>query len=375
MIKRFYHNKLASLLEPNKVLVIYGPRRVGKTTLVKSFLNSFKGLIYQSTGENIQLRQVLESSDFSKIIPFFQDYEVVFIDEAQWVNNIGLGLKIIVDQIPGIKVIATGSSSFDLSNKIGEPLVGRQRVVRLYPLSVMELKNDLGGAYVIENLKNLMIFGSYPEVIEAQSFAHKKDYLEQIRDSYLFKDILELENIKNSKKIYDLLRLVAFQIGQEVSHHELGTQLGLSKNTVARYLDLLEKAFVLVNVRGLSRNLRKEVSKTSRYYFYDNGVRNAVVGNFNFVENRNDVGQLWENFMFMERLKCRQMKRMGANVYFWRTYDQQEVDLVEEREGKLVGFEFKWGGKKVKAPRAWLETYDNASFEVITPENYLEFVS
>ncbi|MBU0576855.1 ATP-binding protein [Patescibacteria group bacterium] len=375
MIKRFYHNKLASLLEPNKVLVIYGPRRVGKTTLVKSFLNSFKGLIYQSTGENIQLRQVLESSDFSKIIPFFQDYEVVFIDEAQWVNNIGLGLKIIVDQIPGIKVIATGSSSFDLSNKIGEPLVGRQRVVRLYPLSVMELKNDLGGAYVIENLKNLMIFGSYPEVIEAQSFAHKKDYLEQIRDSYLFKDILELENIKNSKKIYDLLRLVAFQIGQEVSHHELGTQLGLSKNTVARYLDLLEKAFVLVNVRGLSRNLRKEVSKTSRYYFYDNGVRNAVVGNFNFVENRNDVGQLWENFMFMERLKCRQMKRMGANVYFWRTYDQQEVDLVEEREGKLVGFEFKWGGKKAKAPRAWLETYDNASFEVITPENYLEFVS
>lgn len=375
MIARFYGDKLAELLEPNKVLLIYGPRRVGKTTLVESFLTTFQGKVYQSTGENAQLREILESRDFAKMIPFFKDYDLVFIDEAQWVNNIGLGLKILVDQIPGIKIIATGSSSFALSNKIGEPLVGRQKIIKLYPISIGELKKNWGGAYVVENLRNLMVFGNYPEVLEATSFERKRDYLEQIRDSYLFKDILELENIKNSKRVHDLLRLVAFQIGQEVSHHELATQLGMSKNTVARYLDLLEKAFVLINVRGFSRNLRKEVVKTSRYYFYDNGVRNAIVGNFDFIEKRNDAGQLWENLMFMERLKYRAMQGISANVYFWRTYDQQEIDLVEERDGKLDGFEFKWGGKQVKAPRVWLKTYDNASFKVINRENYGDFVS
>ncbi len=375
MITRFYQNQFDDLMRPNKVLVIYGPRRVGKTTLSRSFVDSFNGKVYQSTGENTLLRTVLESSDFSKIIPFFQDYDLVFIDEAQWINHIGLGLKILIDQISGIKIIATGSSSFDLSNKIGEPLVGRQHIIHLHPISVMELKENFGGAYLMENLENLMVFGAYPEVLEATSFSTKIEFLTQLRDSYLFKDILELENIKNSKKVYDLLRLVAFQIGQEVSHHELGTQLGMSKNTVARYLDLLEKAFVLINVGGFSRNLRKEITKTSRYYFYDNGVRNAVLGNFDFIENRNDVGQLWENFLFMERLKYREMKGIYANTYFWRTYDQQEVDLVEERDGKLYGFEFKWGNKKAKAPRSWLKTYDNASFEVITPENYLNFIA
>ncbi len=348
---------------------------MGKTTLAQGFVDSFNGKVYQSTGENSQLRAILESSDFSKIIPFFQDYDLVFIDEAQWINNIGLGLKVLVDQIPGIKIIVTGSSSFNLSNKVGEPLVGRQRILQLAPLSIMELKNHFGGAYSFENLENLLVFGAYPEILEAPSFMGKRAFLTQIRDSYLFKDILELENIRNSKKIYDLLHLVAFQIGQEVSLQELGMQLGMSKNTVARYLDLLEKAFVLINVRGFSRNLRKEITKTSRYYFYDNGVRNAILGNFDFIENRNDVGQLWENFLFMERLKYRNMKEIYANTYFWRTYDQQEIDLVEERDGKLYGFEFKWGNKKVKAPRSWINTYENASFEVISRENYLAFIT
>ena len=375
MITRFYQKELSKLVVPNKVVVIYGPRRVGKTTLAKSFVDSFNGKIYQSTGENTQLRSVLETSDFSKIIPFFQDYDLVFIDEAQWINNIGLGLKILVDQIPGIKIIATGSSSFDLSNKIGEPLVGRQRVIQLQPISVMELRENYGTGYLFENLENLLVFGAYPEILEAKSFLGKREFLTQIRDSYLFKDILELENIRNSRKVYNLLRLVAFQIGQEVSLQELGTQLGMSKNTVSRYLDLLEKAFVLINVSGFSRNLRKEVSKMSRYYFYDNGVRNAILGNFGFVENRNDVGQLWENFLFMERLKYRNMKGIYANSYFWRTYDQQEIDLVEEKDGKLYGYEFKWNKKKVKAPPAWLKTYENASFKVISKDNYLDFIA
>ncbi len=375
MITRFYQSQFPSLVTPNKVLVLYGPRRVGKTTLAQSFVSKFEGKVYQSTGENTILRDVLESSDFSRILPFFQNYDLVFIDEAQWINNIGLGLKIVVDQIAGIKVIATGSSSFDLSNKIGEPLVGRQRIVRLYPISAWELKEEFGHAWLVENLENLLIFGAYPDILVAQSFQEKVEYLTQIRDSYLFKDILELENVKNSKKIYDLLRLVAYQIGQEVSHQELGTQLGMSKNTVARYLDLLEKAFVLINVRGFSRNLRKEVTKTSRYYFYDNGIRNAILGNFSFIHTRNDVGQLWENFLMMERLKYRSMTGIYANTYFWRTYDQQEIDLVEERDGKLYGFEFKWGNKRTKVPRSWLSTYENASFETISKDNYLKFIA
>ncbi len=375
MITRFYQEELEQLVTPNKVLVIYGPRRVGKTTLAKGFVDSFNGRIYQSSGENTRLRAILESGDFSKIIPFFQDYDLVFIDEAQWIDNIGLGLKILVDQIPDIKIIATGSSSFDLSNKIGEPLVGRQKIIHLQPISVMELKENYGTGYIFENLENLLVFGAYPEILEASSFMEKKEFLTQIRDSYLFKDILELENIRNSKKIYDLLRLVAFQIGQEVSLQELGSQLGMSKNTVSRYLDLLEKAFVLINVGGFSRNLRKEITKTSRYYFYDNGVRNAILGNFAFIETRNDIGQLWENFLFMERLKYRNMKGIYANTYFWRTYDQQEIDLVEERDGKLYGFEFKWGSKRAKAPPTWKKTYSNASFEVISKENYLDFIT
>ncbi|MDP4011360.1 MAG: ATP-binding protein [Candidatus Roizmanbacteria bacterium] len=378
MIIRYYSDKLNDKLESNKVLVIYGPRRAGKTTLIKEFLEH-KGRdykIYQSTGENKTTKDILESSDFSKIIPFFQDYELVVIDEAQKIEQVGQGLKILVDQIPGIKVIATGSSSFDLSNKVGEPLVGRQWVIKLYPVSVLELVKDKGRAYAVEQLENLLIFGGYPEVLEASSFDRKREYLYMIRDSYLYKDILELENIRNAKKIQDLLQLIAFQIGHEVSHHELGSQLGMSKNTVEHYLDLLEKAFVLVNVRGFSRNLRKEITKTSRYYFYDNGIRNAIVGNMNFLNNRDDVGMLWENFLFMERLKKREYQSIFGNYYFWRTWDQKEIDLVEDRGGKLYGYEFKYksNGKDI-APRVWQDTYPSAEYKVITRDNYLEFVT
>ena len=374
MLKRYYTSKIKNYLVPNKVLVIYGPRRVGKTTLVNHFLSDYKGKVYTSTGENMQLKNILESSDFSKIIPFFKGYDLIVIDEAQKIENIGQGLKIIVDQIPGIQIIATGSSSFDLSNKIGEPLVGRQRILILYPFSAIELSDNFGSFYIQENLENLLIFGTYPEIITGTSFDEKIEFLHQIRDSYLYKDILELEKIRNSKKILDLLRLIAFQIGHEVSLHEIGKCLGLSKNTVARYLDLLEKSFVLINIRGFSRNLRKEITKTSRYYFFDNGVRNALIGNFNFLNSRNDQGQLWENFLFIERLKKQHYHKIYANNFFWRTWDQKEIDMVEEREGKLYGYEFKYGKKKVKPPKDWLETYGNASFEVINQDNYFDFI-
>lgn len=374
MIKRYYDNKINENLKANKVLLIYGPRQIGKTTLINNFLKTYQGKIYSSSGEDSNLQRILESSDFSKIIPFFKAYDLIVIDEAQKINKIGQGLKIIVDQIPGIKVIATGSSSFDLSNKIGEPLVGRQIVKKMFPISASELANNFGKFYLYENLENLLIYGSYPEIITADSYQEKREQLVQIRDSYLYKDILEFEQIKNSRKILNLLRLVAMQIGNEVSLQELGNSLDMSKNTVERYLDLLEKSFVLVNVQGFSRNLRKEVTKMSRYYFYDLGVRNAIVENFNLFENRDDIGRLWENFLVMERLKKQAYTPIYANNYFWRTYDQKEIDWVEERDGKLFGFEFKWNNKKNKEPKLWKETYDNAEYKVINQDNYLDFI-
>lgn len=376
-IKRYYLDKLALYLKPNKVLVIYGPRQVGKTTLVNQFLESLprSTKIYKSAGENLELKTVLESSEFSKIIPFFQGYDLIVIDEAQKVANVGQGLKIIIDQIPHKKIIATGSFSFQLSNRIGEPLVGRQNILTLFPISVLELQKMYGNAYIFENLENLIVYGGYPEVITSSSFNDKTKYLYQIRDAYLIKDILELDNIKNSRKIYDLLRLIAFQIGKEVSLQELGRQLEMSKNTVERYLDLLEKAFVVKNIGGFSRNLRKEITKTSRYYFYDNGVRNALIGNFNPLVSRNDIGQLWENFLFMERLKKHTYQNIYTQYYFWRTWDKKEIDLVEDRGGKLYGYEFTWSKEKPTKPQLFLDTYSGSTYQLINKDNFLDFVT
>ncbi|PIS22596.1 ATPase [candidate division WWE3 bacterium CG08_land_8_20_14_0_20_41_10] len=379
MIERFYTNNLESLVIPNKVLIVYGPRQVGKTTLVESFLNTLDSStnisVYRSTGENITTKEVLESSDFSKIIPFFESYKIIFIDEAQKISNIGQGLKILVDQIPGIKIIATGSSSFELSNKVGEPLVGRAKILILYPLSVLELIKNYGNGWVIENLENLLVYGGYPEVLNSSSNNQKVEYLNLIRDSYLYKDILELEKIKNSKKIFDLLRLLAFQVGNEVSIQELSKQLSMTRNLVEKYLDLLEKSFVIINLRGFSKNLRSEITKTSKYYFYDNGIRNAVIGNFNYLANRNDVGALWENFLFIERLKKQAYTGIHANNYFWRTWEQKELDFIEERDGKLFSFEFKYSKESVPKPKLFLETYPEATFELINRDNFINFLT
>ena len=375
MIQRYYSSLLKRYLQPNKVLVLYGPRQIGKTTLIEDFIKNYPGKIYQSSGEDAGLREVLESSDFSRIISFFTGYDLVFIDEAQRVNHIGQALKIMVDQIPNIHIIATGSSSFDLSNKIGEPLVGRQTILQLFPIAVLELLEQDGPAIVDQRLEQLLIFGGYPASLTSPNQQDKIDYLYQIRDSYLYKDILELDRVRNAQKILDLLRLVAFQIGHEVSLEELGKQLGMSRNTVARYLDLLEKAFVLIRVAGFSRNLRKEITKTARYYFYDTGVRNAIINNFNFLNSRDDVGQLWENFLFVERMKKRAYQRIHARQYFWRTWSQQEIDLVEDRDGALHGYEFKWKSQsKQKVPTEWLEAYPGASYQVIHNTNYRDFI-
>ena len=374
MIRRFYTGKISDLLEPNKILVVYGPRQVGKTTLIQDFLRSYSGKAYSSTGENALLADILKSHDFTKIKSFFSGYDLIVIDEAQKIDHIGSALKIIVDQMPGIRVIATGSASFDLFNKVGEPLVGRQRQINLFPISVAEIVSHFGGAYPQEHLEQFLIFGLYPEILTVDSIDKKREKLALLRDGYLYRDILEMENLRNSKKILDLLRLIAFQIGKEVSLQELGQTLGMSRATVERYLDLLEKTFVLINLRGFSRNLRSEISKTSRYYFYDVGIRNAVIDNFNPLNTRDDVGALWENFIFMERLKKRSYQKIYANMYFWRTWQQQEIDLVEERDGKIFGYEIKFSDKKTKTPNQWTKAYPQASFETINKSNYLDFV-
>ena len=374
IFNRNYDNKLSGLLKPGKALLIYGPRRVGKTFLVKRFLSTYEGRYYSGVGEDMTLRGLIGSQDVQRIISSFKGYSLVFIDEAQKIPDIALGLKIMVDHLPDLVIIASGSSSFQLSSQLGEPLTGRYFPLFLFPLAIKELYEQFGGMYIHEHLEEFLIFGTYPEVMLMDNRLDKQEYLLNLRDSYLFKDILELENIRNADKLTDLLKLLAFQIGHEVSLNELGNTLGLAKQTVERYLDLLEKAFVIKKVRGFSRNLRSEISKSSRYYFLDNGIRNALINNFNYISSRNDIGMLWENFLFLERIKKCHYSRIFTNVYFWRTYNREEIDLVEEREGQLWGYEFKWGSKRPKPPESWLETYKDAHFECISRENFLDFI-
>ena len=374
MLKRFYHN-LGRYLKPNRVLIIYGPRRAGKTTLLEDFLKRSPLKARLDSGDNIQVAEVLGSQDFDRIKGYVEDYELIAIDEAQQIPNIGMGLKIIVDQVPGIRVIATGSSSFDLAQTIGEPLTGRKRTITLFPLAQTELREVYNRYDLRRQLEDYLVFGSYPETVLTKGRKGKIELLVELVSSYLLKDILTLERVKGSDVLFKLVKLLALQVGQLVSLAELATQLHLDQKTVARYLDLLEKGFVIRRVGGFSRNLRKEISKKAKYYFLDNGVRNGVIGHFNRLEDRNDVGALWENFLFSERLKRAAYRRDYASRYFWRTYDGQEIDFVEEIDGKLSGYEAKWSpGKTVKAPSDWEKAYPDASYKVITPKNYFDFI-
>lgn len=357
-----------------RVIILYGPRRVGKTTLLKKFLESQEDYIFVS-GEDIFVQKALSSQSVEKLKSYIGEKKLLVIDEAQYISNIGLNLKLIVDQIEDVTVIATGSSTFDLLRQVGEPLTGRQTVVRMFPISQIELNQIESTAQIEAHLEDRMIYGSYPEVLTQSGEREKQEYLKELVTSYLFKDILAFEGLKKSKKIVDLLTLLAFQIGKEVSHSEIATQLSINRATVERYLDILQGVFILHNIRGFSRNLRKEVTKTSRYYFYDNGIRNALINNFNKLNLRNDVGELWENYLVVERIKKQEYQSLWSNNYFWRTYDQKEIDWVEEREGSLFAYEFKWGKEKVKAPKLWQETYKGASFEIINPKNYLNFIT
>lgn len=374
MYKRIYE-PLEERLTPNKALVIYGPRRVGKTTLLQNFLNSTSLKYKLDSGDNIRTQQILGSQDFDQILPYVEGYDLLAVDEAQNIPNIGMGLKIILDHTPGMRVIVTGSSSFELAGQVGEPLTGRKTTLNLFPMAQSELLSVHNRFELKEKLPEYLVFGSYPEVLQAPTRQAKMETLTEIANTYLLKDILALDRIKNSRTLFDLLKLLAYQVGSEASISELATQLGIDVKTVKRYLDLLEKSFVIQRLNGFSRNLRQEVTNKAKYYFIDNGVRNAVIAQFNPLDQRNDPGALWENFMVIERLKYRTYAPLPANVTFWRTYQQQEIDLVEEHSGRLFAFEFKWSQNKVVRPPAlWSDTYPAASFQVIHPGNYLEFV-
>jgi len=366
---------LRKLITPGKVVVIYGARRVGKTTLLQKFLeNEDTTKVLFVNGDDIMVRHYLESQSINKLQDFVGEHVLLVVDEAQHIERIGLNLKIIVDHMPHVKVIATGSSSFDLAKDVGEPLTGRKFVLPLFPLAQMEISGQEKRHETEANLEVRLIYGSYPEVVTTRDNARREEYLREIISSYLFKDILSLEGVRYANKLVRILQLLAFQIGREVSLAELGRQLGMSKNTVERYLDLLEKVFVVYRRTGFSRNLRKEITKNHRFYFFDTGIRNALIGNFNPLAIRNDVGELWENYVITERYKRHEYTRHTVNSYFWRTYDKKEIDLVEEQKGHLSGYEVKWKNIPAKIPREWKASYPGADFSVIHRENYLEFI-
>ncbi|MBP2283620.1 putative AAA+ superfamily ATPase [Flavobacterium sp. CG_23.5] len=363
-------------LLPNKVLILLGARRVGKTELITNYLQTIPSESYlKLNGEDINDANLLKERSVSNYQRLLLNIDLLVIDEAQIIPDIGLILKLIVDSIPGIKIIATGSSIFDLNNNLGEPLVGRKNTLYLFPLAQMELAPYENYKQTTENLEQRLLFGGYPELEQYTDWEDKKEYLYEIINSYLLKDILIFDGIKHSDKIYDLLRLIAYQLGKEVSLLELATQLQMSKNTVANYLDLLSKVFIIFKVEGFSRNLRKEIVKSSRWYFYDNGIRNGIINNFNRLDSRTDIGDLWENYLASERVKKQNYQKIKAKNYFWRTYDQQELDWLEETGEELHGFEFKWNEKKkVKIPTAFAKAYPDATFEVINKSNYLDFI-
>ncbi|NCO98437.1 ATP-binding protein [bacterium] len=376
MISRFIEKQILSACKPGSVACLFGARRTGKTTLLHALKRSLSPKKVMSVhGQDLTTQEILSSQRTETLRRFVVDVQYLFVDEAQYIPNIGMNLKLLVDTVPNVAILVTGSSSFDLKNKVGEPLVGRSVSFHLYPLAQLELEKSESLIETQNNLPERLIYGSYPQVVTASNTMAKKKQLENLRDGYLLKDILEQDNLKDSLFVFNLLRLIAFQIGHDVSYAELASALNSHPKTVRRYLELLEKTFVIFSVMGFSRNLRKEYTKTPRYYFWDNGVRNVIISNFNAPNIRDDVGQLWENYCVSERRKRNAYQNLSANYYYWRTYDQKEIDAVEEREGKLYGYEMKWGKARLKTPKEFLSVYKNSTYQRVDQHNYLDFIT
>ncbi len=373
MIKRKITVLIKKRMNDNKAIILLGPRQAGKTTLIRSIVEESNKKFLWLNGDETDVRTILSKPTSTKLKNIIGKNNIVVIDEAQRIENIGLCIKLITDNIPKVKVIATGSSSFELSNRINEPLTGRKWEFFLLPFSFAEMANEHGSQNEKRLLEQRMIYGYYPEVVN--NMGDEKIRLNQLADSYLYKDILTWEKIQKPDRLEKLVQALALQVGSEVSFHELGQTTGLDNETVEKYVTLLEKAFVIYRVSSLSRNLRNELKKSRKIYFYDNGLRNAVINQFNPLELRKDKGAMWENFLFTERKKYLHNEGWIANSYFWRTHSQQEIDYVEERNGKLYAYEFKWKAKGAKnIPQNFLRAYPGTQADIVTNENFEKFV-
>jgi len=364
-----------------KVIVLYGARQVGKTTLCQELIKETGYKTLAISADEQKYIDVLSSRDAGKLGNLVTGYELLFIDEAQRVPDIGINLKILIDQFPGLRILVTGSSAFELANRVSEPLTGRKFVYHLYPIATGELGLKLNKFELDQQLEDRLVCGSYPEIFSIVGATDKARYLATITSDYLYKDILEMGSVRNPDKLRKLLRLLAWQIGREVSLGELAAQLEMNKETVANYIDLLEKSFVLFRLGGFGKNLRNEVTRTNKYYFYDLGVRNAVIDDFKSFADRSDQdrGHMWENFLIIERLKMLQYAGQLTKSYFWRTYAKSEIDYIEEggiEIGKptLSAFELKLRKAPSKAPKSWREGYPDASWQAVNRENWLGFV-
>lgn len=370
MYSRFISDGIKNRMDSGKAIVVIGPRQVGKTTLIESILESKDYLLLD--GDDPKTRTLLTEPNTEQIRTILGKYNYVFIDEAQRIEGIGLTMKIITDRFKNVQLFASGSSSFDLSNKINEPLTGRKWEYNLFPISWEEYENHHGYLFAEQNLENRLLYGFYPDVLN-----HAGDEVSILRNlvnSYLYKDILSYTEIRKPEVLEKLVQALALQIGSEVNYSELAQIVNVDKNTVSKYIDILEKGYIIFKLGSFSRNLRNEIKTNKKIYFYDNGIRNMVIGNFNPIELRTDKGALWENFLISERIKQIEYKQSLSHTYFWRTKQQQEVDFVEENGGKIFGFEFKWQKKKSqKLPLTFTDTY-KAQTIVIDKENFREFV-
>jgi predicted AAA+ superfamily ATPase len=374
-IERAIEPIIKHYLKPNKAVILLGARRVGKTELIKKFISECTEPYLFLNGDDLQTHNLLESRTIVNYSRLLGNVRLLIIDEVQSIPEIGIKLKLMLDGIPDLKVLATGSSVFELNNGLGEPLVGRKMTFQIFPLAQLEFSKQETYVETVQNFHERLVFGSYPELEHLTSRNEKIDYLHEQINSYLIKDILEFEGIRKRETIVSLLQKIAFRVGSEISIEGLANELQIGKGTVDRYLDLLSKVLIIHKLKGFSRNLDSEITKKNKWYFYDNGIRNALINNFNKLGFRDDQGKLWENYLISERLKKQEYLRLHTSNYFWRTHSKQEIDWIEEKDGLITGFEFKWNSKKnPKPPAQWLKAYPNAQFEWIHPDNYLDFI-
>jgi len=373
-ISRYNERKILDKLKPKKVCVLLGPRRIGKTELIKKIADQSKEPVLFLNGDDMRTHLLLEERSVANYRQVLGDNKLLIIDEAQEIENIGQKLKLIVDEIDDVKVLITGSSAFEINNQVGEPLVGRKHVFHMYPLAQLEYASVENSLQTAENLEERLIYGSYPELLHIPDFKQKQNYLNELVFSYLIKDVLSFEGIKKRDKIMKLLQMMAFRVGSEISVEGIGNELGISKNTVDKYLDLFEKVFIMYPVSGYTKNADNEITKKRKWYFWDNGVRNALINQFNPLSLRTDVGQLWENYLFIERTKKFANEERTVFSHFWRTQTKQEIDRIEDENGQLRAYEFKWTQEKVKIPPQFANNYPKAAFNLVNKRNYLRFI-